>query len=106
MKHLVHQFLFPVDLFEPSSCFFPLFRVYFHCGSFLYIVSGSVDYSTEGATFQVSTKFSITSKLVLLERQRNLTSSYALAFGKRAGKKIWGNTVHNILDIVCFWSIP
>jgi hypothetical protein len=35
-----------------------------HRGSFLKSFSGSVDYSTEGATFQFSTKNSITSEIM------------------------------------------
>src|SRR5208283_971244 len=61
MKHFVRQFIFSVNLPESFSCFFPSFCVYFHRGSFLIYCKDSVVYSTGGATFQVSTKFSITS---------------------------------------------
>ena len=50
-----------VNLPESFSCFFPSFCVYLHRGSFLIYCKDSVVYSTGGATFQVSTKFSITS---------------------------------------------
>src|SRR5208283_110496 len=72
MKHFVRQFIFSVNLPESFSCFFPSFCVYFHRGSFLIYCKDSVVYSTGGATFQVSTKFSITSGLNL--QDKNITN--------------------------------
>src|SRR3990170_722971 len=64
--HLIHYPLPPASLLNPSHCFLPLPCGNFHLWLLSFLFCLTVDYATGEPLFQISTKYSISSKSLCL----------------------------------------